>query len=470
MADTLVKNPKLIVGTQAQVESEMGANDIGFATDVEFYTAKQIDELLEKSGGASLPILIPMWSDHVINDMSWLRADTFSWQSGDTYKAAYEHLNSDLSNADKLYCWYGDTRFYTKSETPSVGDTVYTSTGSDTGWTIEEISSDGVVLSNDYFGARDSAYDKLLPYTDVIGDITITYYLAQDSHKICLPDQESNLIALYEKTGAAWYYIIDTTNQRFKSPRRHSQQIVRSVKNADGSWYRLYADGWVEQGGAFAAVNSAYHNKTVTLLIEMNSVGYSINVSSATSGDAYAPVISTKSSSGFTIARLVNIAAYSATWQVSGQSAIDMSSFQDGEKYLYFYVGNFEQTAVEQTAGLNTELFNGKADIDLGNLPTNIDYVVESQMPTTENGYTWYRKYKSGWVEQGCHEVSPGTSWTLPVPMANDTYTLVASYIDSSSTSTSQWQHMGIRQYSTYITPKASGVGQRIYICGMSAQ
>ena len=30
-----------------------------------------------------------------------------------------------------------------------------------------------------------------------------------------------------------------------------------------------------------------------------------------------------------------------------------------------------------------------------------IDYVIESQMPTAENNYTWFRKYKSGWVEQG---------------------------------------------------------------------
>ena len=29
------------------------------------------------------------------------------------------------------------------------------------------------------------------------------------------------------------------------------------------------------------------------------------------------------------------------------------------------------------------------------------DYVIDWQMPTEENNYTWYRKYKSGWVEQG---------------------------------------------------------------------
>ncbi len=29
------------------------------------------------------------------------------------------------------------------------------------------------------------------------------------------------------------------------------------------------------------------------------------------------------------------------------------------------------------------------------------DYVVAWQMPTSNNNYTWYRKYKSGWLEQG---------------------------------------------------------------------
>lgn len=32
---------------------------------------------------------------------------------------------------------------------------------------------------------------------------------------------------------------------------------------------------------------------------------------------------------------------------------------------------------------------------------TNYDYVIETQIPTADNNYTWYRKYKSGWVEQG---------------------------------------------------------------------
>ena len=62
--------------------------------------------------------------------------------------------------------------------------------------------------------------------------------------------------------------------------------------------------------------------------------------------------------------------------------------------------------------------------------PVGMDYVIESQFPTAENNYTWYRKYKSGWVEQGGFIPSGiGTSntLTLPVEMADDKYTVVSN-------------------------------------------
>lgn len=56
-----------------------------------------------------------------------------------------------------------------------------------------------------------------------------------------------------------------------------------------------------------------------------------------------------------------------------------------------------------------------------------IDYVVENQLPTAENDYTWYRKYKSGWVEQGgiYNPAFTGTkTFAYPVEMADTNYTL----------------------------------------------
>ncbi len=47
---------------------------------------------------------------------------------------------------------------------------------------------------------------------------------------------------------------------------------------------------------------------------------------------------------------------------------------------------------------------------------TPYDYVVAWQMPTAENNNTWYRKYKSGWVEQG--GPLTGRAVTFPIPFA----------------------------------------------------
>lgn len=69
----------------------------------------------------------------------------------------------------------------------------------------------------------------------------------------------------------------------------------------------------------------------------------------------------------------------------------------------------------------------------------NADYVVAFQSPTADNGYTWYRKYKSGWVEQGgiwtgnqiCsegQEINP--TITLPVGMSSTNYYADASVMD----------------------------------------
>lgn len=61
------------------------------------------------------------------------------------------------------------------------------------------------------------------------------------------------------------------------------------------------------------------------------------------------------------------------------------------------------------------------------------DYVIDFQAPTAANSYTWYRKYKSGWVEQGgCYENATDaqditTRVTLPITMADNLYTAIAT-------------------------------------------
>ena len=64
-----------------------------------------------------------------------------------------------------------------------------------------------------------------------------------------------------------------------------------------------------------------------------------------------------------------------------------------------------------------------------------LDYVVEIQAPTADNNYSWYRKYKSGWVEQGGTIAVGGdnVSVVLPLEMADTNYQIVAGFADRSA-------------------------------------
>lgn len=55
-----------------------------------------------------------------------------------------------------------------------------------------------------------------------------------------------------------------------------------------------------------------------------------------------------------------------------------------------------------------------------------LDYVIASQSPTADNNYTWYRKYKSGWVEQGGIFAGEAT-YNFPITMADTNYTINTS-------------------------------------------
>lgn len=339
--DTVVQ--ELVVNTLTHKQFK-AAQEAGTLSPYELYGTPDTS--------ARLPVLTPMWFDHITNDVSWLRADTFSWHSGDVYVAAYEHLAEDIDSA-----------------------------------TAE---------------------------TETIGDITIAYYRAEDGHKICLPDQESNMSALYEATGVAWYYILDADNKQFKLPR--TKFGFTGLRDIVGGYV---APGLPNIEGTYDGVVylSSYNSTSVpmtgtgALYTAKNSSG-TMHITSEQGGNRVAKVI------GFD-ASLSN-AAYGNSTTVQPPAT---------QMHLYFFVGNFEQDSVEQTAGINAEMFNSKADIDLGNIPANYDYVVESQLPTADNGYTWYRKYKSGWVEQGgLSTVGPSTSETktLPIEMADTNYTIIS--------------------------------------------
>ena len=286
------------------------------------------------------------WADHQLNDVQWLRGDTFSWQSGAVYEAAYQHLADDI---------------------------------------------DGKTLQSETIGAT-----------------TIHFYLADDGHKICPASEESNVAAIYTATGVAWYYIIDTINERFKLPRTKWGM----------TGYRDGVGNYVNQNVVLPKIAGVFSGgKTKTTYTGPFYLD-------STEGSAYPTgTNSVGNVVGFDTSRLNSV--------YSGDGTDTLIQPRGTQMYLYFYVGEFTHTAIENTAGLNAELFNGKADVS-----TVAHVVIEFQAPTASNNYTWYRKYADGWVEQGGKTTQTATSSvdatiTLPIEMQDTEYIVTFSVCSS---------------------------------------
>ena len=284
-------------------------------------------------------------------------------------------------------------------------------------------------------GQLDIENDTIVPsYSETIGSYTIYYYLAHDEHKIILPDQATTAENIYAESGISWYYLLDTGNSRFKLPRtKHGfvgyrtepgEYVPAGLPNITGTsgWIKIYGTGAT---GAF--------------------------LKSTTSSQAYTGTSSQASTSG----NIVLDASDSNP--IYGNS--DTVQPPATQMLLYFYVGNqvINQDMIDVSA-INTELSN-KADKDLSNVDSKIDYVVETQAPTAENNYTWYRLYKSGWVEQGGKMATAGTNTTVQLlkEMDNTTYHCLISMDAPTNPASAYSIWYTYDQHSTYFKYYMSG-------------
>jgi len=347
---------------------------------------------LVAGGRQCMPLLSFAWADHILNDPSWLRADTFSWQSGDVYEAVYQHLVDDA--------------------------------------------------------------EGLSGQSETIAGITVWFVVAADGHKICPATEESNVAAIYNATGVAWYYIIDTANTRFKLPR--TKFGVTGLRDTVGKYVEAglpnitgtFGNSWATTFGIFEHTSGVFGQaqKPGYLPSGMGQGASSTNPASKVD---------------FNASRSSSIYGNSTTVQPKAT-----------QMYLYFYVGNFTQTALENTAGVTTEVLNSKADTNFANTDM-IDYVVAKQNPSSSNNYTWYRKYKSGWVEQGGLTRNDVYTYTLPIAMANTNYCVYGTWNGGKSSVfyPSDWRCFAASTTQVYINSKNDGnvCSFAWQVCGMAA-
>lgn len=237
------------------------------------------------------------WSDHLVNQQEWLRADTFTWHDGTTYSDAYQHLVDDV---------------------------------------------DGKTLTS-----------------ETIGSTTVQFYLADDGHKICPSSEEANVGQIFLDTGVAWYYILDTTNNQFKLPR--TEHNVVGARGNVGDYVEPglpNITGEIMESGFGGSVS---YNTGAFYAVTIPSSSRATHVSNTTETMGV----------GFDASRSSSIYGNSSTVQPPAT-----------QMYLYFYVGEFTQTAIEQTAGITAETLNQKADLSM--------FQIVTALPATPNPNTIY--------------------------------------------------------------------------------
>lgn len=116
-------------------------------------------------------------------------------------------------------------------------------------------------------------------------------------------------------------------------------------------------------------------------------------------------------------------------------ASLSSSVYQDGAKVqgdnararIFVVVANsYQDTSVVDWSAYITSL-NNKANTDLSNVLENIDYVMESGQ--SEDGSQWYKKWKSGYIEQGGKTLIPANTI-----LANQTQIVDISFIKSFTT------------------------------------
>mgnify|MGYP003290117473 CR=1 FL=1 len=98
---------------------------------------------------------------------------------------------------------------------------------------------------------------------------------------------------------------------------KYNTSYVKESWHDGSSWYRIWSDGWIEQGGYFGAVNAAWTSYTVTfpksfttnLYTALCAVGHTTNTDNG--------CISVKTSTTCTFARIYNSTGL-ANWYVCG--------------------------------------------------------------------------------------------------------------------------------------------------------
>ncbi len=183
----------------------------------------------------------------------------------------------------------------------------------------------------------------------------------------CTAEEWTASVAAY---GSCGKFVYDNINDEVILPKRTTEhgQLIKSWSSGT-EWYRIYEDGWCEQGGIQASTSVF----TVNLYKEYLDTNYSVQ-GTHYKGDATAQFrwidIATKTTSSFTFGAAYSQTAATGngniTWQTCGY--IDISNYQQSAIYEYIVMATSTKTDIEVDIDEVVTDLNGKADTSLTNI------------------------------------------------------------------------------------------------------
>ena len=224
------------------------------------------------------------------------------------------------------------------------------------------------------------------------------------------------------------FYVVDEVEGSLRLPKyKLGGRVLVDSKQPTAtspSWYNLYSDGWLEQGARY---ETNVNIENITFFKPFASVPLvltSVQSTSRTSYNDFGIDVYNLTTTGFTKQDLRTV-GMGWGWEAKGYAA---GTPMGNIKYPWVCAYNAAIPASTAQAAEFQQSLTGKANAHLSNCPTEYDYVVDSGV--LEDG-SWWRRHKSGWLEQGNSSPTGDQGFTLnktinfPKPFADNTYMLV---------------------------------------------
>ena len=235
----------------------------------------------------------------------------------------------------------------------------------------------------------------------------VTYIAGLVSDYPGLFETEANWQTSVTNYGVCGKFVYDSVNNTVRLPKLSStgRYLIKSYSSGT-SWYRIYSDGWCEQGNFFTGVTGT---QTITLAKPFLDTNYSLSLTESytgTLGDRRAINNANKTTSSFQIFT-GSASAVGFYWDAKGY--VDISTYKTSPLYQYIVIANSTKTEIEVDIDEIATDLNGKADVDLSNVSTTSG--LRRLIEVYNNGTSWYKVFNEynpstgaligKWCEQG---------------------------------------------------------------------